>query len=267
MRLKIIACEVMYREVCLCVAESKNIIDVTFITQGLHDLKQEGMSMKLQKEIDSVDEDKYEAILLGYGLCNNGIVGIKANKVKIVVPRAHDCITLFLGSKERYDEYFANNPGTYFETTGWIERDHINLENVSESVNRQLGLMSYEEYVRRYGEENAKYLIETLGDWTRNYRKYAYIDMDKRFPKYEEEIRAKAKEKGWEYENLKGDVRLLRKLIDGQWDEEDFIVVMPGQKIFATHDETIIAACQAKSPQAEASGDFAQTPTSMQKLS
>ena len=240
MRLKLIACEVVYREICLCVSESKNIVDVSFITQGLHDLGQEGMALRLQKEIDSVDETKYDAILLGYGLCNNGIAGIKANKVKIVVPRAHDCITLFFGSKERYEEYFANNPGTYFETTGWIERDSVNMENVSESVNRQLGHATYEEYARKYGEENAKYLTETLGDWTKNYRKYAYIDMDKRFPGYEEEVRKKAKEKGWEYEKLEGNMRLLRKLVDGEWDKEDFLVLMPGQKIYATYDKSII---------------------------
>ena len=242
MRLKLIACEVMYREVCLCVAESKNIVDVTFLTQGLHDLKQEGMVPRLQGEINYADETKYDGILLGYGLCNNGIIGIRANKLKIVVPRAHDCITLFLGSKERYEEYFAKNPGTYFETTGWIERDRVNLENVSESVNRQLGAATYEEYAKKYGEENAKYLIEIIGDWTKNYRKYAYIEMDRRLPQYEEEVKTRAKEKGWEYERLEGNLRLLRKLIDGEWDDEDFLIVKPGEKISVTYDRTIIAA-------------------------
>ncbi|MBI3991024.1 MAG: DUF1638 domain-containing protein [Candidatus Omnitrophica bacterium] len=240
--MKLIACEVVYREVCLCVALSRNIVDVTFITQGLHDLKQEGMVVRLQKEIDSVDETKYEAILLGYGLCNNGIAGLRANKIKIVAPRAHDCITLFLGSKERYQEYFAHNPGTYFETTGWIERDNVNMENVSQNVHRQLGIANYEEYVRQYGEENAKYLLETLGDWTKNYRKYAYIDMDGGLPVYGEDIKAKAKEKNWEYERIKGDMRLIKKMIDGEWGAEDFLIVPPGQQIVATHDGSILAA-------------------------
>ena len=66
--------------------------------------------------------------------------------------------------------------------------------------------------------------------------------MDKRFPGYEEEVRKKAKEKGWEYEKLEGDMRLLRKLVDGEWDKEDFLVLMPGQKIYATYDKSIIYA-------------------------
>jgi len=38
-----------------------------------------------------------------------------------VVPRAHDCITLLLGSKERYAKLFGERPGTYWYSAGWLE--------------------------------------------------------------------------------------------------------------------------------------------------
>jgi hypothetical protein len=35
---------------------------------------------------------------------------------------------------------------------------------------------TYPEYVQQYGEENAKYLMESFGDCLKNYQKLAYID-------------------------------------------------------------------------------------------
>ena len=66
-------------------------------------------------------KDDFEAILIGYGLCSNGIMGISSNKYKLVIPRAHDCITFLLGSKEKYSKYFTDMPGTYWYTMSWIE--------------------------------------------------------------------------------------------------------------------------------------------------
>ncbi len=80
------------------------------------------MSAKLKEVLAAVDETKYDAVLLGYALCSNGLVGLTAGKIPLVLPRAHDCITLFLGSKERYLDYFQAHTGVYFKTSGWIER-------------------------------------------------------------------------------------------------------------------------------------------------
>src|SRR3989304_10110883 len=115
MRLKLIACEILYREFCTAIARSPNQIDVEFLPTGLHDMGQAKMFARLKEAIDAVDESQYEAIVLGYALCNNGILGLMAKKIPLVVARAHDCITLFLGSKERYMDYFRKNPGTRSE--------------------------------------------------------------------------------------------------------------------------------------------------------
>ena len=91
-------------------------------------------------------------------MCNNGIVGLTGRDKRLVVPRAHDCITLFLGSRERYLDYFQNNAGVFFETTGWIERGEANGELSQLSIGNKLKTqLSFEEMVARYGEENARY--------------------------------------------------------------------------------------------------------------
>ena len=109
MRLKIIACEVLFREICLGAAYSANIISIEFLKRGLHD-NPDLLRSDVQKKIDETDESIYEGILLGYGLCSNGTVGIQARGIPLVVPRAHDCVTFFLGSKEKYKKHFIDNP-------------------------------------------------------------------------------------------------------------------------------------------------------------
>src|SRR5579872_1600125 len=137
MRLKLISCEVFYREFNTVVARSPHTIDAEYLPKGLHDIGTKGMSECLQEKINGVDAS-YDAILMGYGLCNNGIVGLSSPHTKIVVPRAHDCITLFLGSKERYMDYFENNPGVFFQTTGWIERGEASGELSQLTVGKKL---------------------------------------------------------------------------------------------------------------------------------
>jgi hypothetical protein len=51
--------------------------------------------------------------------------------------------------------------------------------------------------------------------------------------------RREAMERGWAFDEVQGSMELLRKAIHGQWDE-DFLVVEPGRRVSATHDERII---------------------------
>jgi hypothetical protein len=236
-RYRLLACEILYRELCYCAALSKNIIDLHFLPKGLHDLGEEKMTARLQAEIDQVDAQRYQAVLLGYALCNNGIRGLRS-PIPMVVPRAHDCITLLLGSKERYLEEFNGNPGTYFESTGWVERN----EPAEGGISEQLGLhKSYEDYVREYGEDNAKYLMEVLGDGLHNYSAYAYIGAAfGDFQHYERRTEVDARARGWGYRRLAGDLGLLRRLVDGPWEEQDFLVVPTGETLGPSHDGAVI---------------------------
>jgi len=240
MRYKLIACEVLFREVCYCASLCDNIVDVDFIQKGLHDIGAEKMSDKLQQHIDGIDVSKYDAILLCYGLCNNGILNLHA-EIPIVIPRAHDCITLLLGSKERYREYFDANPGTYFKSSGWIERGASSGDS-DDNVMNQLGLnKTYEDYVEIYGEDNAEYIMEMLGDWSTKYTKMTYINTKLGNVESDRaESQRGASEKQWTYEEIDGDTRLIMKLLNGKWDDGEFLIIPRGNKITASNDENIV---------------------------
>lgn len=239
-RYVIVACAVFAREIYYRAATSKNIIDIVILEQGLHDLGEAGMSSKLQDAIDNLDHKKYDAVLLGYGLCNNGVNGLHA-PIPLVIPRSHDCIALLMGSKDQYREYFDANPGTYYRSSGWIERADYHLSN-SDSTTSQMGMMGYDDYVEKYGEENAKYLIDMFEGGLNHYTKLAYVDTQVgEFPEYIESEKKIAKDRGWEFELIIGDTELFRRLLDGEWNEEDFLVVNPGETLKPSHDDAIIA--------------------------
>ena len=243
MRLKLITCEIFYREFCWVVAHSPNTVDVEFLPKGLHDIGSEGMRQRLQAALDRVDDPRYDAVLLGYGLCNNGVVGLTAGRYPLVIPRAHDCITLFLGSSERYLDYFNSHPGVYFQTTGWMERGKADGELSQLSVGKVLGVgQSYEDLVARYGEDNAKYLWSELGDLKKNYHQFTYIDMGMGSDaSFERQAREEAAERGWEFEKVRGDLGMFQRLVDGVWDEKEFLVVPPGKQVAADYGGGIIS--------------------------
>ena len=233
MKLILIACKVLYREFCYYTAISQNRLELRFLEQGLHN-EPSKLRKSVQTEIDGVDEtDQYDAILLGYGLCSNGIEGLRSKKHRLVIPRAHDCITFFLGSKERYTEYFEDHPGTYWYTPGWIETDGAADKPRYDAV--------YREYVEKYGEDNAKYLFEVMQGWIEHYDRAAYVDLGfSDNTAYRERTRGIAAERGWEYVEVDGDPRLVIDLLEGNWDSGRFLVVEPGERVRAAHDGGIL---------------------------
>jgi len=232
-KLLVIACKVLYREFCYYAATSRNLVEVRFLEQGLHN-EPSKLRRSAQAEIDAADETgQYDAILLGYGLCSNGIEGLRSTKHKLVIPRAHDCITFFLGSKERYAEHFRDHPGTYWYTPGWIETNGAADKPRYDAV--------YREYVEKYGEDNAKYLFEVLQSWMEHYDRAAYVDLG--FCEnmaFREHTKAVAAERGWKYVEVKGDPRLVIDLLEGNWDSGRFLVVEPGETVEAVHDGCIL---------------------------
>lgn len=238
-RYAVIACAVLLRELYACAARSRNIIDIFPLDQGLHDLGEKPMVEQLQKAIDSIDSSKYDALLLGYGLCNNGIRGLHA-PIPLVVPRVHDCIAILMGSRAGFQKYFDANPGTFYRSPGWFERASSHLSNPN-STTKMMGMGTYEEYVEKYGAENAQYLIDTLEGGLKHYEKLTYIDSGAGdFPEYVDSSRAEAEQNNWKFEEYHGSTRMLMDMLDGNWDQDDFLVLMPGQTIKATYDDKVI---------------------------
>lgn len=250
-RYRMVACEVAHRECCYTAAISRNIIDLHFLTQGLHDVQNTTMCERIQAAIDATPAGRYDAIILGYGLCNGGLAGVTARDIPLVLPRAHDCITLFLGSKERYQEYFQDNPGTYYLSTGWVERDKDNLENTLGDQDNHLHKMgldqTFQQYVELYGEEHAKMIMSTIGGLD-HYSKMTHIDMGVSAgseKNVQQATQQEAERRGWAFERLSGKLDLFLALAEGGWDAQRFLVVPPGHRIEQAYNDEIIRAVPA----------------------
>lgn len=240
MHLKVIACNVLRREIFACAARSPHQVDVVILPQGLHD-QPDLLRQSIQRAIDAplvlhprshgtsdlvAAERPYDAVLLGYALCSNGAAGLLARQCPVVIPRAHDCLTLLLGARQRYQDYFDKYPGTYWYSSGWIETCLVP------------GRLRYDQelacYTEKYGADNARYLMEMQAEWLRNYRRAAYIDWG--FPSRASDkalTRRCAAELKWEYDELPGDAGLLQRLVDGVWRDDDFLVLQPGEQSLA----------------------------------
>lgn len=239
MRLKCIACEVLARPVYYCAAQSPQIVDIVLLRRGLHN-QPEDLRAKIQEQIDTA-EGEYDAVVLAYGLCGQATAGLIARGVAVVIPRAHDCITLFLGDRQRYQEQFETKPGTYWYAYDYIERDDGSGSSLAMGSGSDTDLRAvYGEYVEKYGQENADYLMEVMGAWQNHYQRAVYIDMGVGDgAAVEAEARAAAARRGWIFERMAGDLVLIRRLLNGDW-ESDFLRLEPGQQVTMTYDEEII---------------------------
>ena len=225
MKLQFIVCEVMKKEAYFCVARSKNTIDVVLIPQSFHDT-QNNLFTAIQDKLNNTCNNQgiaYDASVLGYGLCSNGIVGLGA-EIPFVVPHAHDCITLLLGSRKKYQQHFDEHSRTYWYSPGWID------------AGNQPGKQRYErtvkEYEQKYGKNKAQYLMGIEQEWINQYNCAAYIDWgfddSEKYKKYTKQC---AEFLGWNYKEVKGSSSLIQKLLDGDWNESEFLMVKPGQRI------------------------------------
>ncbi|HOJ33102.1 MAG TPA: DUF1638 domain-containing protein [Candidatus Hydrogenedentes bacterium] len=228
----VVSCHVLWRELCYFAALSKNVFTFHFLKQGLHNTP-EILRKELQHAID-IAPTECSHILVGYGLCSNGVEGITARDKPLVIMRGHDCITFLLGSKERYREYFDAHPGTYWYSPGWIDTNLQPGKDRFEAAKKH--------YIETYGEENAKYLLQTEQAWMQKYSNAAYVDLGfGDTAHYKSYTKQCAEWLHWNCDILEGDPRLVIDFVEGNWRDEDVLVVPPGETITASHDECILA--------------------------
>lgn len=190
-------------------------IRVVYMDQNLHRAPNK-MKIVLQDAIIQETDDA-ERVVLGYGLCANGIVGIKAPKQGLYIPKAHDCIALFMGSREAYNDAFKKRPGTYYLTKSWIE-----------NKKDPLGLME-NEYTERVGAEDAAWSIKQE---LKNYSHIAFINTgvgDSK--KYRERAKENARFLNLEFIEIDASKGFLMNILTGPYDNENFIFFKPGQKV------------------------------------
>ena len=162
MLLKLICCNVFQREACLAIAYSPHTIDPEFLELGEH-AQPDRLRQAIQARIDAAEQQAkpYDAILLLYGLCGNASIGLYARTTRLVIPRAHDCCTILLGSRERFREHFEHNLSTPFSSVGYLERGNYFLRTDLGDGSIHYG-DRYAALVEQYGEDNAKYIWESM---------------------------------------------------------------------------------------------------------
>jgi hypothetical protein len=219
MKVVLLACEVMRDLVRPHLDDAA--VDTIYMDFGLHETPKR-MAPALQKELDAIEEPSL--VLVGYGLCGTGLVGLEAGRHTLVIPRTHDCIAILLGSHREYMKTIGENPGTYYLTKGWLEGGSDPLRE-------------YESYVERYGEKTADMVMDTM------YQNYTQICLVAHSEEglVENRERAQAvgafcKERwGMEYSERVGSDALIAKLLDapGHLDllGDEFVVIEPGGRI------------------------------------
>ena len=191
-----------------------NGISFVFLEQSLHRTPQK-MKPIIQDEIDKAAKEDWDYVILSYGLCSNGILGVKANHHPIVIPRVHDCIALFLGSWKKYMEEHKKEPGTYYLTKGWIDEGKS-----------PIGI--YREYCQRYDKETAEWVIK---EELKNYTRIALVDIGVGLSEtHREHAKENARFLHLRYEEIKGSLAFFEKMLRGWW-SEDFIILKPCQEV------------------------------------
>lgn len=231
----LIACEVFNDEIGMLSAGSSHIAVRQTLEIGLHDRPDE-MRRVLQSVIDALDpRNDIDAIVLAYGLCGRGTAGLRSRRHPLVIPRAHDCITVFLGSKEWHAERQLKCPGCHHYTPGWNRARRVPGPDRLESMRR--------EFASRFDPEDVEFLLESERAMWAHYQTATFIDLGTENAAAEAEYTRKCADwLGWGFEHLKGDPGLLRDLLMGRWDDQRFLVVPPGAHIAQSTDDSVIKA-------------------------
>jgi hypothetical protein len=203
--------------------------DITYMDYGLH-VVPKNLTKEIQQVIDRIKSPSL--VILGYGLCGNGLVGIQSGIHTLIIPKSDDCIAILMGSYDEYREEFFREPGTYYLTMGWLEAGSNPLSE-------------YKEYIDKYGTEKAALIMDLQ---YQNYSRLMYVSHNEDdFNQYREQVEEIANFcKRWDmrFEEKLGSDRYIKDLIaltneiqsNGQQlvresIESDFVIIQPNNVI------------------------------------
>ena len=188
-------------------------MDCEFLDFNYHG-KPDLLHVRLQEIINQSQD--YDLIIMTYSRCSNVVVGLLSQRVPLLLPRTHDCISLLLGSNERQLKLLKENPGTYYFSRGWLDHGRTPFAE-------------YLEYVERFGQEKAADLINMLYG---SYNKAVLIVTleTKDMEKYREKVCKIADFFGWDVGEEVGDLNLLTAVLNGNV-RQDTVYIEPGRMI------------------------------------
>ncbi len=235
----ILACEVFRNELDWLAARMDNPPPIHYLEMGLHQ-RPDQLKKTVQDFVDKVEQQYHQGlnILFAYGLCGQGLSGITAKTATIILPRVHDCIPLLLGIDQDDAGIYSQNGTTYWQSPGWV--------NYAESELLRNKDRFFEEYKEKFGEDNARYLMDEQLTWLNNYTAVSLIrwpeldEMEKELAKpkgfFETEARCFAKEANLPFSQTTGSDNYLRALLAGGTDQQRFLHIRPGYSVILTAD-------------------------------
>ncbi|BBO68500.1 hypothetical protein DSCA_24300 [Desulfosarcina alkanivorans] len=207
-------------------------VDFKFLEAGLHE-RPDLLKKKLQAAIDAVSAaGDAERIVIGYGVCGRGTIGIQAREIPLTIPKVHDCIAMFLGGPEAYRRQFKKFPGSYYITAGWYEEKAVPVSQRKLQAWYGDQRVHRDDIARQHGERAADQTIAFLNSWQKNYQRAAYIDTGVRNGgKSEKHAREMAEAYGWRYEKIPGSLALVEKMLTGTATTDEILFVAPRHAI------------------------------------
>lgn len=198
----------------------RGVASITYLDYGLHRIPR-NLNAILQGMINDLPEPSL--VVCAYGLCGNGLNGIRSGRHTLLIPRADDCIAILLGSYRAYQQEFQANPGTYYLSKGWLESGSNPLSE-------------YQSYLKRFSQEQADWIMDQQ---YRNYRRLVFVaHTPQELEKYRPQVEAIARfcqRWGMRYEEISGSDEYIRRLVGAaqapDQTGEDFLLIPPGGKV------------------------------------
>lgn len=208
----VIACSMVRDELERAFEQTGCHYPVTWLDAGLHNYP-DRLRQEIQTALDQVEGCR--RVLLAYGFCGNSIAGIRAGDFEVILPRADDCITVLLGSRERRTA-LSKCCGAYFLTRAWLHGErNIRVE--------------YQYAVDKYGEEQGREIFNMMFG---NYRQLVLLD-DGCYPLEEtvKEAEATAALLGLTCTSVPASNQRFQDLLTGPWPEKWFLQLSPGETL------------------------------------
>jgi hypothetical protein len=153
----------------------------------------------------------------------------------LVIPRGHDCITVFLGGKERYAAHQKACPSCYYYTPGWNRGRRVPGPDKLEQLRAELSA--------KFDPDDVEFLVDSERAQWAMHDTATFLDLGTADAEAEAAYARRCADwLGWKFERLKGDATLLRDLLWGRWDADRFLIVQPGQRLAHAPDEQIMRA-------------------------
>ncbi len=230
----LLACDVFKEELTTFGGETPPWHRIEYLEMGLHD-QPDNLRSEVQAAIARLEVDPaIETVLLAYGLCGNGLLGVHAIRCPLILPRAHDCISILLGGTAPHNEILKENPGTYFYSPGWVRGKRV------PGPDREAHIR--EVYSARYPDDDEMVddLVEADAETFAHHSCAAYVDLTQNADA-ETYCKDCAKHLGWQFRRLQGDATMLQDLLNRNWDDTRYLTVPPGHSIALNNQSELVS--------------------------